>query len=122
MYLSSNKFQVVCSSVRQPSLDLSKKICKRDISVSILASASSETNKVVWGSKKSHRKIKLNFPIMANPQNEIILEPLRLAVKEQVTEFPQKLFVQRFVILLCTAYLGRFGTPIERRQCKRIRC
>lgn len=85
VYLSRSQSEIVCSSVRQQSfIDLSKKICKRDISVSILASASSEAKKVVWGSKKSHRKIKLNFPIMASPQNEIILEPLRLAVKEQV--------------------------------------
>lgn len=103
MYLSRSNYQTVCSSVQQPSIDLSKKICKRDISVSILASASSETKKVVWGSKKSHRKVKLNFPIMANPQNEIILEPLRLAVKEQVNEieiknFCSTIYVNSFVM------------------------
>ncbi len=90
VYLSRSQFQIICSSVvQQQSFELSKKICKRDISVqqSILASAataSSGSKKVVWGSNKSHRKVKLNFPIMTNPQNEIILEPLRLAVKEQV--------------------------------------
>lgn len=84
-YLGRSQLEIVCSSVRQQSFGSSKKICKRDISVSILASATSKTKKV-WGSTKSHRKVKLNFPIMANTQNEIILEPLRLAVKEQVTE------------------------------------
>lgn len=85
VYLSRSQIEIVCSSVRQQSFDSTKKICKRDISVAILASASSsESKKVVWGSNKSNRKVKLNFPIMTTPENEIILEPLRLAVKEQV--------------------------------------
>lgn len=100
VYLSRSQFEMVCSSVRQQSFDWSKKICKRDISVSILASATSETKEVVWGSNKSHRKVKLNFPITANPQNEIILEPLRLAVKEQVTKL-NKVFVQQKVNVGC---------------------
>lgn len=93
VYLSRSQFEIICSSVQQ-SIEPSKKICKRDISVqSILASASSSetaANTVVWGSKKSHRKIKLNFPVMTNPQDEVILEPLRLAVKEQVNGIQSK--------------------------------
>lgn len=83
VYLSRS--EIVYSSVRRQSFQSNKKICKRDISVSILASAS-EAEKVVWGSKKAHRKVKLNFSIdnMANPEIEFFLEPLRLAVKEQV--------------------------------------
>lgn len=94
VHLTRSRFKVICSSVEQQSFNSSKKICKRDISVSILASATSEPNSVVWGSKKAHRKIKLNFPIdiMANPENEIILEPLRQAVKEQVSNTKKKLF------------------------------
>lgn len=40
-----------------------------------------------WGSKKQHRKIKLNFGlnIMADPEVEKTLAPLRDAVKEQVS-------------------------------------
>lgn len=38
-----------------------------------------------WGSKKAHRKIKLNlFTNMADPKIEVILSPLRFLVKEQV--------------------------------------
>lgn len=40
----------------------------------------------VWGSKKSHRKIKLQLlNSMADPKIEEILAPLRQEVKEQVT-------------------------------------
>lgn len=38
-----------------------------------------------WGTRKPHRKIKLNFPLDASdPKTVNILEPLRIAVKEQV--------------------------------------
>lgn len=45
----------------------------------------SETPK--WGSKKSHRKVKLHFQLqsMADPKMEEILAPLRASVKEQVS-------------------------------------
>jgi hypothetical protein len=40
-----------------------------------------------WGSKKKHRKVKLQFTFnkMADPRIEEILAPLRASVKEQVT-------------------------------------
>lgn len=38
-----------------------------------------------WGSKKQHRKIKLNFPVdMSDPKIEKALAPLRANVKQQV--------------------------------------
>lgn len=38
-----------------------------------------------WGSKKAHRKVKLNFfTNMSDPKTEEILSPLRFLVKEQV--------------------------------------
>lgn len=38
-----------------------------------------------WGSKKAHRKVKLNFfANMSDPKTEEILSPLRFLVKEQV--------------------------------------
>lgn len=43
-----------------------------------------------WGSKKSHRNIKLqllNLREMADPKIEEILAPLREHVKEQVSQF-----------------------------------
>lgn len=44
----------------------------------------------VWGSKKSHRKIKLQLlNSMADPKIEEILAPLRQDVKEQVTNILQ---------------------------------
>lgn len=47
----------------------------------------SESEPINWGSKKQHRKIKLNFPItkdMYDSKTEEILAPLRQSVKEQV--------------------------------------
>lgn len=39
-----------------------------------------------WGSKKQHRKLKLNFPLDTFDSNiEAVLAPLRAAVKEQVS-------------------------------------
>jgi hypothetical protein len=40
-----------------------------------------------WGSKKKHRKVKLQFTLdkMADPRIEEILAPLRASVKEQVS-------------------------------------
>jgi hypothetical protein len=40
-----------------------------------------------WGSKKKHRKVKLQFTFdrMADPRIEEILAPLRASVKEQVS-------------------------------------
>lgn len=41
-----------------------------------------------WGSKKSHRNIKLNLlklQNMADPKIEVILAPMRALVKEQVS-------------------------------------
>ena len=39
-----------------------------------------------WGSKKKHRKVRLQFTLdtMADPKIEEILAPLRASVKEQV--------------------------------------
>jgi hypothetical protein len=39
-----------------------------------------------WGSKKKHRKVRLQFTVdrMADPRIEEILAPLRASVKEQV--------------------------------------
>lgn len=38
-----------------------------------------------WGSRKQHRKVKLNFPIDASDPTLVrALEPLRTSVKEQV--------------------------------------
>lgn len=51
-------------------------ICKRDITFTSVVENS-------WGGNKLHRKIKLNFN-MTTPENEVILAPLRLSVKEQV--------------------------------------
>lgn len=45
-------------------------------------------NNSEWGSKKKHRNIKLKlleYQKMADPQIEVILAPLRSAVKEQVS-------------------------------------
>lgn len=39
----------------------------------------------LWGTKKQHRKVKLNFPLdMTDPKIENELAPLRASVKEQV--------------------------------------
>lgn len=42
-----------------------------------------------WGTKKKHRKVKLQFTLdrMADPKTEEILAPLRASVKEQVCWF-----------------------------------
>lgn len=45
-------------------------------------------NNPEWGSKKAHRKVKLKlleYQSMSDPKIEVILAPLRSAVKEQVS-------------------------------------
>lgn len=75
---------------------------RRDISYSAWHSRTSSTDDSSeqksrlpsnWGSKKQHRKVKLNFAIdMADSKTEEILAPLRALVKEQVCYGNVKLF------------------------------
>lgn len=56
------------------------------ISTSVVKSAGEREASSNWGSKKSNRNVKLNyFNEALDPRSEAILEPLRRAVKEQVS-------------------------------------
>jgi hypothetical protein len=79
-----------------PIKDLIKKSSViRQISISVFCNQKEkEKEKVVWGTKKKHRQVKLNLTALANmadPKIEEILAPLRQEVKEQVS-FPGMIF------------------------------
>lgn len=91
---------VVCRTNPKPFLPFVARqlLAKRGICVSSAACSVADNNKNSpekannkpkpadnWGSKKAHRKVKLNFfTNMSDPKTEEILAPLRLLVKEQV--------------------------------------
>lgn len=80
-----------------------------------------------WGSKKAHRKVKLNlFTNMADPKTEVILSPLRFLVKEQVRVALQcigVLSVERFTVKsVCFWVVGRCCASTETGWSARNRC
>lgn len=95
-----NCLTVVCRSNPKPfvpfvarQLFAKRGICVSPISCSVADSnnkspeSANKKSKLAdnWGSKKAHRKVKLNFfTNMSDPKTEEILAPLRFLVKEQV--------------------------------------
>lgn len=59
-------------------------ICKFPIAPYDYRIASTVEPKVIWGHKKPHRKVKLNFLNNMDPKTEETLVPFRQLVKEQV--------------------------------------
>lgn len=103
-----NRLTVVCRNNSNPFLQFvhcaaaRQLLTKRGICLSPItcSSAADNNNKLPdkpikksrladnWGSKKAHRKVKLNFfANMSDPKTEEILAPLRSLVKEQVSCF-----------------------------------
>lgn len=115
VHLSRSK--IIYSNVQLVLINSDRTFLKRNLSVSGIESASSAEVKAVWGSSKAQRKVKLNFPIdiVANPQSEIILEPLRIAVKEQVKWIGVKSLLVNQSWMLLLWFSGWFGTKIKRK-------
>lgn len=90
MRLSQYRLQAITKYVSLNSEDFSKLIVtkfynqsswKRSLTISSVCSVT-ESN---WGSKKQHRKVKLNFPLdLSDPKIKETLAPLRANVKQQV--------------------------------------
>lgn len=68
--------------------------------------SNSQDGTVTWGTKKQHRKVKLNFPLeMTDPKIENELAPLRASVKEQVRHpygFSKEHVHLEFITVFCT--------------------